>query len=390
MKAILGTLLCIFTTMLLISCEEKGSGGGDINNPEGAPVLTCADFNQDIELEDVPGREVDYIIDCLVEIEDIEVEIIDGAVIEFTEGSGLIFKEGSRSSFFALPGAVDPVILRGNKDQAGYWKGIRFEEGSESNTFNGVEIYNAGSKSDKRFYGAITIAGGANIGSTLIDGSANYGVYYEDEIGVWNSFTNVEITNCGSYPVRISSEDVGELTGWSSNSYSGNNPDRIQVATVPLTKASVTYRDQGIPYEISTTLTYDRISIEDDVELIFKSGCRLIVEGQMTAWDDGGDPIKFTSHNGMSGGWQGIYFKTNYYTTGTGNKLVNILVEYGGDPSVDMAANIAVESGKINMEDCQIRNSAACGLKYIANQTTYLDNGNYFLNNAGGSVCEIN
>jgi hypothetical protein len=388
----INNLLGVVSIILLLSCEGTTGDGnntnGDIINPEGAPVLTCADFNDDITLEDEPGREVDYIIDCLVDVDDIEIEIIDGAVIEFTQGSGFIFREGSRVNFFALPGTVPPVILRGNRSEPGYWKGIHVASDQGSNLIRGVEIHDAGSKTDPMFYGAVTISGGVQLGSTLINNSDNYGVYYEDEIGVWQTFAQVEITNCKSYPVRIGFQQVGELSGYGINSYSNNNPNRIQVISEPLTK-STTFRNQGIPFEISESLiAAEIVTVEDDVELIFKKDTRLIIQLQLSAWDDGGDPIIFRSHDGVPGGWQGIYFETEQNTTGTGNRLDNVVIKDGGDDA-DMSANIAIESGKVNIQNCQISNSKSCGLKYIVPQTKLNEQNNLYFENPEGSICKI-
>ena len=63
----INNLLGVVSIILLLSCEGTTGDGnntnGDIINPEGAPVLTCADFNDDITLEDEPGREVDIAVE---------------------------------------------------------------------------------------------------------------------------------------------------------------------------------------------------------------------------------------------------------------------------------------------------------------------------------------
>ena len=41
-----------------------------------------------------------------------------------------------------------------------------------------------------------------------------------------------------------------------------------------------------------------------------------------------------------------------------------------------MTAHIVIESGKVNMQQCQIRNSKTCGLKYIVAQTELIGIGN--------------
>ena len=373
---------------------EKNDFGGQVpNNPEGATVLGCNDFNNDITLEDEAGREVDYIIDCLVVVDDIEIEIIDGAVVEFTENSGMIFQQGSRVNIFALAGAVPKVILRGNQSQSGYWKGIRIESDQGSNFMQGVEVHGAGSKSDSRFYGAVTISGGAKLRDSLINNSANYGVYYENDIGTWNEFSNMEITNSASYPVRIGAQEVGELGGAIPplgitvvNAYSGNNPDRIKVFS-EVAEKSMTFRNQGIPFEIDSTITANGIlSIEDNVELIFKSGSRLVVNLQISAWDDGGDPIIFRSHDDVAGGWQGILIDTEDGGDGW-STLDNVIIENGGE-EIFGSANVSIASGNVKIRNSIIQNSRTCGVRITDPGILSTDLNNTYLNNQAGHICE--
>ena len=373
----------------LIACDglfNNDPDNPDIDNPDEAPVLTCEDFTEDIDLEDDPDREVDYIIDCLVDVSDIEIRIIDGAIIEFTEGSGFIFNGDARVVFYSA--TEDPVIFRGNQPEKGFWKGIHVASDQNSNLISHIEVHHAGSKDDNRFFGAIQVSGTVRIGRALINESANYGLYYENEIGDFqNDFINSEITNCDNYPVRIPIHLLSDLGGDDNNSYSNNKPNRIKVIGNELNRSLIIGK-QLIPYEFGETLIANAsMNFEDDVHCIFKENTRLIINNSISAWDDGGDPILFTAENKVAGGWNGIYINTGQ--TGTTLHFENVVIEYGGGGS-DMAANLAIESGRVRVEDCEIRYSQDCGIKYITSQSTLFDTNNNFINNAGGGVCEIN
>lgn len=386
-------IILIFSYILfLTSCDtvENGDSNEDINNPYGATVLTCSDFNDDIKLEDDPDKEVDYIIDCLVEANNIDVEIGDGTVVEFTEGSGLIISNNARIVLFALPGSVPPVILRGNKSEAGYWKGIHIKSDQSSNIIHGVEIHDAGSKSDPDFYGAINVAsgGGVDIRSVKVNNSANYGVYYNTSLGLHNDLTSAEITNCASYPIHIGINHIGTLysgSPWGSEYIiSENNPDRVEVKNEEITKSIAIY-DRGIPYEISGILTAGQIRIEDGVEIGFNKGSRLNVTQQITAWSESDNPIKLYGMDGTPGSWQGIFIDCE--NPSTSNRLENLNISYGGEQAIG-SANISIKSGLILLNDCIIKESRTCGVRISVVDGRLNERGNTYINNAGGSLCE--
>ena len=60
-------LIVVFLVFILFSCN------GDLFDISNDPkTLDCSDFMEDIKLEHEEGRSVDYIIDCLVDVDDID------------------------------------------------------------------------------------------------------------------------------------------------------------------------------------------------------------------------------------------------------------------------------------------------------------------------------
>ena len=377
--------------LIISSCDlkEKKSDNTDtsVNNPDGVPVLTCDDFKQDITLEHTEGNTVDYIINCLVTVtNDVEVDIIDGAIIEFGKDAGFIFDDNSTMVFYALPGTVDPVILRGNKDEPGYWKGIHIKSDQGSNLLQGVEIYDAGSATDPDFPGAITITGGCQLGNVVVSKSANYGIYYAKDIGTWNTFGKVEITKCAGYPIHIGAQDVWRLGNWSDNVFSDNNPNRIQVVPEEVTKET-RFNYKGIPYEVDGIIeaTSGSVSIEDGVEIAFKRGSRLIIESQITAWADADKPIHLYGLEGTAGSWQGIYIDTK--GTDAWSKIINVIIADGGEETYG-SGNITLAGGTLTLNDCHISNSRTCGVRVNLTDGEFHESGNVYANNQGGNLCE--
>jgi len=386
-------LFILIFSLGMTSCSlfetDDQNADNTINNPYGATILSCDDFNDDIILEHTSGNMVDYIINCLVTVDNnVKVTIADGAIVEFTEGSGFIFSQNSTLVFYALPGVVDPVILRGNKNEPGYWKGVHVASDQGSNFILGVEILDAGSKSDPDFYGAITVSGGCQIGNVIVSNSANYGIYFTDDYGTWNSFGEVEITRCDNYPIRIGAQEVWKLGNWSDNIFSDNNPNRIQV--IPEEIFSQTrFNYKGIPYEVDGVITASEggIAIEDGVEIIFKRGSRLIIKTQLTAWATENMPIKLYGHEGSAGSWQGILLDTegaDFWST-----IDNVLISDGGEEAFG-SGNITLESGELYLRNSRISNSRTCGVRVNLVDGILHETDNVYANNQGGNLCEEN
>lgn len=386
LKQIIKIFFVVFTFILINSCDtvDSGTNNEDIENPHGATILTCEDFLDDVRLEDDPSKEVDYIIDCFVEVNDIEVEIIDGTVVEFTQSSGIIFTGSARVNFFALPGSVPPVILRGNKSEKGFWKGIHVKSDQGSNLMNGVEIYDAGSTSDPDFYGAITISGGCQLINVVVGNSANYGIYFNTDLGINNGLSTAKITDCASYPIRIGANDVSELFGYSTYIISNNNHDRVQVETEEITN-SIAFYDRGIPYEIDGIITASSVRLEDGVKLAFNPGSRLIITGQITAWSEPDNPIKLYGLEGFAGSWQGIYI--DCANPSTSNKIINVHISDGGEETYG-SANISIKSGNVTLNECRVTNSRTCGVRINLTDGVLFERDNFFSNNQTGHICE--
>ena len=110
-------VLFSFLTLLFVaqSCFDIFSFNGD------AITLTCEDFSEDIVLESSGNLGVDYIIDCLVDVDDIDIAIGEGATVEFTEGSGIIIRNDATLNIVSLVDG-EPITLRGQDSEKVFGK----------------------------------------------------------------------------------------------------------------------------------------------------------------------------------------------------------------------------------------------------------------------------
>src|SRR5690606_17034635 len=89
---------------------------------EGAVVLPCNYFDTNTLLVNDTLKDVDYIIDCFMLVQNGEVIIEEGVTIEFSEHAGLSISDGARLIAEGTPEA--PITLTGVEKTQGYWRGI--------------------------------------------------------------------------------------------------------------------------------------------------------------------------------------------------------------------------------------------------------------------------
>jgi len=176
--------------------------------------------------------------------------------------------------------------------------------------------------------------------------------------------TGNTIINNLSYPIRIHCNQVGNITG---NSFSGNTDNYIYVDGGTIENDSF-WEDQDIRYRIfddiyvqgtDGTDNVTTLTIEDDSELEFESGKRLIIGddsdpnliGALTAIGSENNEILFTSALSpfAHGDWKGIRF--NNYSDDSQCLLEYCIILYAGYGS---AESINCSYSSPSFDNCQI------------------------------------
>lgn len=384
-------VLVLLGLFLFDSCSLINIGSGD------PVVLTCDDFNEDIRLEKKGNRAVDYLIDCLVEVDDIDIEILENVIVEFTEGSGIIMNGEAILTIVSLI-ADEPITLRGAERTEGFWKGIHLNGNHTINRLTNVIISDAGDPNDDRFKGAITVKTHGWIRTAKISNISGNGIYVHDYGKIRDALVNIDIRNCSSYPVSVPVAEWDEFyevippdASLYGNVYLENCiPNKIEVrgsANTELQKFSGDIIDINYPYEVKGDVVVElasRLSLYPGAEVEMGENTRIYVYGSFSSKGKSGNPVIMRGVQDENGYWGGIYIDKP--TAQSFNNIEYLHILNGGGGSFENA-NITLKSGKFNVENCRISKSASCGLRYFTNAVTLNESGNVYADNNGGGLC---
>ncbi|MCK4293987.1 MAG: right-handed parallel beta-helix repeat-containing protein [Planctomycetes bacterium] len=336
---------------------------------------------------------VPYIITSDVMVESLHYRYISSVVIDpdvvlkFNPGVGLYVGHNVQSCGGALK--ADGVTFTSNADvqTAGDWKGIYF--GNNSQDANCLI-----EESAIEFGGGF----GANIycdrasptfRNCRITDSNNYGVYCDsgssvtmcnctiqrsDQYGIWceggtPTILNNRIINNGSYPLHIPVGGLTENVG--GNTYSGNNPDAIEIEGQVVTVKDFIvrrWRNDGVPYHVRSDIkisflnSYDKSTLFIDAGVVVKfdadTGLTVWGYGYMGSWgvlDAKGVTFTSNAETPAPGDWKGIYLENSRITRTS--VIEDSVIEYGGG----FGANIYCRATWLDIKNCTIRHSSGSG-----------------------------
>lgn len=357
--------ILLFLILILSSCEKE------VENPS-ADALACDFFEIDRILVDDPDKEVDYIINCVMDVYG-NVVVEPGVVIHFEDGSGLYVR--SSGSFNASGNANNPIVLSSKSKTKGAWKGLIFESAGTQNKLihTKLEYAGGGSFNSNNDLGAIILWDGAklNIENTSITNSASHGLnasYRNADFTIINS----NINQCSKAPILISPQYMSALGA--SNDLSGNTENFVHIDLKDVDiEGDHTILNPSIPFRvfpynafqtniriISGTTTFFSAIQYAPIIIEFEDGTGIYVDDAGTLQTIAeGDQMLFTAVNKTPGAWNGIYYQ---FTQGD-NKLENAIIEYAG-------AEFDGENGGIQMwgdpklaiNDVEFRNILGCAI----------------------------
>lgn len=327
-------LLILLTTvgfsLFFTACTED-----EVVTPQLTP-LACDYFNTDRILVDDPDLAVDYIIDCVMDV-NADVVIQPGVVIEFAADAGLYVRE--TGSLSAVGTASAPITLTGTTKAAGSWKGILFNSNNVLNRLEFTDINFAGSGefNSNGDIAAVVIWGDARLSmhACSITASDNYGI-----TAIYNgsnfSVTETTITDCNNAPINMLPDYVDALDG--SNLLMGNAEDFITMdisfgnitTDKTMVRSSVPYKAyQGSPLFNVFTINGGNFTINPGVTIFFDGpiGFEINEDASLIAAGTVTNPITFTSEIMQAGAWAGIYFDR---TNNVLNRIENAIISYAG------------------------------------------------------------
>lgn len=382
-------ILALFITFLFQSCSDIFG--------KDTETLTCDDFTEDVKLYHEEGREVDYIIDCLVEVDDIDITIYENAVLEFTEGSGLIINEDARLSIVSLI-EEEPITLRGQQSEKGFWKGIYLNSNHTIDRISNVIISDAGDPNDDRFLGGITVKTNGGVNGSTIKNMLGYGIYVHDNAVIGGGLVGLDFYNCNQHPISVPIPVIhefynpippqGDLYGRISSE--DCNPNKIEVragSTPELKEMNGAFVGVGVPYQIKGDIVITssrRLDLYPNAELEMAKDSRIYVYGSFTSKGEPGSPALVYGAEDQQGYWGGIYIEK---PEGFHNQIEYLHILNGGGGDFENA-NLTFRSGNFTVENCKISKSGSCGIRYFSDDVILNESGNTFADNAGGAICE--
>lgn len=352
------------------SCKKEEIEPKPTNPPsagtEPAIILDCNFFNEDRVLVDNPEAPVDYIINCKMRIS-ADIIIEPGVVIEFEQNAGIDVDDFNiaNASLSAVGTAEKPIVFRGVKKEAGYWRGIMFDSNSPMNNLTHVRIEDGGgqafnSNGDR---GGVIVYSGAQLkmNNSKVTNSQTYGfnaVYTNTNSVTLNNNTFTE--NDG--PAYVCPNILDALNG--TNSFKGNTDDYIRVYTnaayinKPSTwhKADVKYRTNG-GFDVGGGL----LTIQPGVKIEFAQESKLKIgeTGGLKAVGTAEEPIIFSGISKVPKGWKGIYLHSKHAE----NEIAFAEIEYSGIGSPQ--GNVWLWYNSIlNIHDVTFSNIHGCGINY--------------------------
>jgi hypothetical protein len=265
--------------------------------------------------------------------------ILPGCDVRFAAGAGIKVGQGGAGDLVAVGKPDSLIVFTSNAatPARGDWSGLGFFEMTGTSTRLSYCTVSYGGPSSGA---AIVVDGSAAavVDNCTIEQSAGYGTWYANN-GRFAGFSDNRITNCGSYPVRVKAEHIGDIgTG---NQLTGNAEgfDGVYVDGSAVT-ATALWRNPGVPYRVNGAIAIGGtsqpvVTIEPGTTISIgqNSGISVgenLLPGALKADAFGGQRIVFTSLAATPGrgDWAYLYF----YPTAIMDqcKLVNCRIAYGG------------------------------------------------------------
>ena len=331
--------LCFFAT----ACGSSDSEDGDSDSRSCTAVEVSEELSGGVILDDDC-----YIFSRALGIDDGELVITAGTTLYFEQDSGLVVQQSGQ---LRIEGSADePVILRGDDEELGAWRGI-YLESSGPHHITHARISDAGGRlwdfAHELTRGGLVLNGGASVDVDEVHFMNN------EHSAITSASPDTVLTIDNAYfadndlPMRLHAPLIDSLTG--ALSFENNRNDYVFVHTGEPLTTDATWVPLDVPYQFESPLpVHSHIIIEPETELIFERHAGLDFHGGTLFVDaTGSDPVRFVGATDTAGYWRGLRFRS---TPATGNQLTNVEVLHAGSERWDTSwsnsqANVLVHDG---------------------------------------------
>jgi hypothetical protein len=255
-----------------------------------------------------------------------------GVTVKFAENAGLTVSKGS---LVATGTKAKPIVLTGEREMPGYWKGVlilnsertenalehvRIQFAGNANTYRSVEP--AALMFDNR-YGKSTF----KIHHTELSNSDGHGLYVEHKTEL--DFADNTLTKNKAGAAQIDPDVVGHLDATST--YAGNEADQVTIMGRKITKLETTWPGIDAPYRVTGDLTFADdafVTIGPGATFEFEENTGLSVQrARLNATGTADKPITLTGARQVPGFWKGVVV-TN--SDSIDNALEHVAIRFAG------------------------------------------------------------
>lgn len=257
-----------------------------------------------------------------------------GVTVKFAENAGLRIDKGA---LVAKGTAAKPIVLTGEREVPGYWKGVAVR-GSEhtNNVIDHAKITYAGNDNN---YGHVKPAAlmfdnhwgkvSFTVHNTELTHSAGHGLYAEE--GVQLDFAVNKLTENKAGAAFIAPEMIGQLDDEST--YTGNETDEVTVWGRGFEKLEATWPGIGVPYHVTGDVTIGEgsfVKIAPGATFTFDENTGLgLDKGKLAAEGSAQAPIVLTGAREVAGFWKGVRVRGS---DSMDNRLDHVAIRFAGAP----------------------------------------------------------
>lgn len=351
--------------LLLFSCDSDDGGETPIV-VEPPILLDCYYFsnNPNAVLTDNPNAPVDYIIDCVVDIED-DVTIEPGVTIAFSERrSGIRVKD--EGSLVAVGTSSKPIIFTGTEQQPGWWGGIEIDSDNHKNKISHAVIEYGGANVSVGIGGGLQGFANVTIRNRSYLELTHTTLRHSESAGLSTNRSGGGSTNTehnplavaslklenntytdNAIPLRIADYLVGNLG--KNDVYTGNTTDKIEVTGSiggtggGMAGVDILWQDLGIPYWVNGDLSLGKdakLTIEPGTVIEMGTGRNIGigsgVAGQyssLVAVGTADNPITIRGINPVAGSWGEIRYALG--NTSPENRMEHVNITHAGGTTYD-------------------------------------------------------
>ncbi len=298
-----------------------------------------------------------------------KLTIEPGVTVEFVEHAGL--SVSSDNSVLVAAGTEEqPIILTGEQEITGYWRGISVYSNSVENEISHTQIRYAGSTEAGIYFDAAALTvdqAKVQLSHVTIANSGQYGIQtrrtgaeFPMDNMVFNDneaeHTNIHISQIG-YVDAASTFDEGFV-----KAFGGGTTHDMTISAL-----------DGAKYQIVNNVDFEHeIDIQEGAEFEFGPDAGIVVKSGavIKAMGTSNNKIVFTGTSKVAGSWQGVFIGSS----SVDNVFEHVDISYGGSSDIGIyfdKANMAIDQGKINLRNVSFTGSAGYGIQTRRNGSDF-------------------